>query len=200
MTTVRDRLTVLDSGINELAERLARLAAKEAELEAQVADTRRRLARGTEPQVVAPEVTRPRARRETIAPKAPRDLHVDVLEALATEPGDAAGVAKRLRVPVGRVALALRNLRKAKRVFNLGSDVAPAWMPVVGDEAPTTVLYAAVERMLSTRPMTFAELTAATGARRGRLSGVIVQMQRSGRAIANRGTERRARWMLLPKK
>lgn len=187
MTTVRERVTVLDAAITELSDRLAKLAAQEAALEAQVATTRKRLARGTEPVTEAPST----------AP--PASLEDAILAALAREPASPTDLAKALPSTLPKVTAALAKLYRAKAIFNLGSDVEPRWTPVVGDDAPTQVLYAAMERMLAIRPMTFLELSAATGARRGRLSGVIVQMQRNGSPITNLGTERRARWFLLPK-
>jgi hypothetical protein len=193
-TTVRQTVTALDSALTEMTDRLTRAAERVARLDAQIERSEKRLARGTEPTPMEAPAPR-RAPRETVPPPMP----VDPLEiALAAGPADVATLAKATATSPARVTAALARLRKANRVFNLGSDVAPRWMLVLGDDAPTPALYAAVETMLRERPMTFAELTAATGARRGRLSGVIVQMQRAGRKLANLGTERRARWMLLP--
>lgn len=101
-----------------------------------------------------------------------------------------------LGAPVGRVSPILARLRREGRVYNIGTRLDPRWQTVIGDEAPTAELRAIVVRMVRQRPWTFHELTEATGARRGRLSGVLVALQREGEPLVNLGTERRARWFL----
>lgn len=89
----------------------------------------------------------------------------------------------------------------ARLVYNHGTDYDPRWAWVIGDQTPTAELSAAVEKMITARPYTFAELTAATGARRGRLSGVLVKFQREGRDITNEnGTDRQYRWKMSPRR
>jgi hypothetical protein len=66
----------------------------------------------------------------------------------------------------------------------------------VGDDAPTAILAAEVERLLKIRPRTFAELRELTGGRHTRVAGVLIQMQRDGKPLANIGTARRAIWKL----
>lgn len=114
--------------------------------------------------------------------------------------------------PAGVVQKELQRLRSIKcptrstedapnacQVYNHGTDFEPRWAWVIGDEAPTAELSAAVEKMIAARPYTFAELTLATGARRGRLSGVLVRFQREGRQISNEGgSDRQYRWAMKP--
>jgi hypothetical protein len=66
----------------------------------------------------------------------------------------------------------------------------------VGDEGPTPELYAAVDRMLRTRRMTFQELLDATGARANRIKGVLMRLQRDEVPLMNLGDERRAIWFI----
>lgn len=121
-------------------------------------------------------------------------------------------LARAASAPSGEVAKELRRMRNAKcptrstddapdarLVYNHGTDFEPEWAWVIGDETPTAELSDAVEKMITRRPYTFAELTAATGARRGRLSGVLVKFQRDGRGIVNEnGTDRQYRWKMRP--
>lgn len=112
--------------------------------------------------------------------------------------------------PAGKVSAELRRLRglkcptrspddaaDARLVYNHGTDFEPRWAWVIGDQTTTAELSDAVERLITVRPYTFAELTLATGARRGRLSGVLVRFQREGRDIVNEnGTDRQYRWKM----
>lgn len=150
----------------------------------------------------ASEVTAPLARRlETVlrGPRAPLSL-VD-LAAAVKEP------AERVRKELRRMRSAfcatrsLEDAPDARQIHNHGTDADPRWQWVLGDQTPTDELVFAVETMLRRRAYTFAELTAATGARRGRLSGVIVKFQREGYPIINDGgTPREYLWRLLPRK
>lgn len=121
-------------------------------------------------------------------------------------------LARAANTPAGEVSKELRRMRNAKcptrsiddapdarLVYNHGTDFEPEWSWVIGDQTSTAELSDAVEMMITRRPYTFAELTAATGARRGRLSGVLVKFQRDGRDIANEnGTDRQYRWKMRP--
>lgn len=123
-------------------------------------------------------------------------------------------LASAVKEPAERVRKELRKLHNtlcptrsiddaedARLVYNHGTDDAPVWQWVIGDETPTELLVFAVEEMLRRRAYTFAELTLATGARRGRLSGVIVRFQRAGWPIFNDGgSEREYRWRLGPQR
>lgn len=90
----------------------------------------------------------------------------------------------------------------ARQIYNVGEPEDPRWIWVVGDgDAPaeTEELGNMVRKLLTLKAMTFAELTLATGARRGRLSGRIVQLQREGENIGNVGDDPRVYvWKLTP--
>jgi hypothetical protein len=66
----------------------------------------------------------------------------------------------------------------------------------VGDEGPTPELIAVVERAIAERPRTLNELVEITGARRNRLSGVMVRLQHAGKPVENLGTDQRALWFI----
>lgn len=131
-------------------------------------------------------------------------------------PLDLRAIAAAVQEPAGRVGAHLKKLREmpcptrsrddandARQVYNLGTADDPRWIWVVGDETTPEELHAVVKKLVSSRPsgITFAELTAATGARRGRLSGRLVQLQRDGEPIRNVGSDERTyRWFLAPKR
>lgn len=164
-------------------------------LEKTIAEIRERAARDAEAAARAVLVPRARGTRDDVF--ADLASRIEYVLRGPDAPITLVGLAKELRESAGRVGDELKKLARAGRVFNVGSDVDPRWIWIVGDDATTEDLAAAVERMIRDRPMTFGELTAATGARRGRLSGVIVQMQRDGKKLRNvGGTERSFRWFL----
>lgn len=95
------------------------------------------------------------------------------------------------------VSRAMKALRDADKVHNLGDDDRPRWAWVLGDDVDTATLRMAVEKMISSGPCTLMELVAATGARANRISGVIVQLYRDmGRTILNLGNGHRAEWYM----
>lgn len=146
------------------------------------------------------------APRETLAVKLERILRGPDAPISLVE------LAREAREPAGSVQKELRRLRGLKcqtrslddapdapMIYNHGTEYEPRWAWVVGDQTSTADLSDAVERMITARPYTFAELTLATGARRGRLSGVLVRFQREGREIVNEdGTDRQYRWKMKP--
>lgn len=207
MTTVRDRVSILDTALAEITERAARAAERLERLNAQIEVTERRLARGSSDVTAdAAEVAREtehitgrRSRRDTIPMPEPVVPEAALEQALRTKPAGLADLSKALGLPVGRVSIMLAKLRRAQQVVNLGTAEAPRWAWIVGDEATTEQLYQAIEAMIAERPMTFAELLAATGSTRIRVSSILVNLQRKGRPIVNLGTERRARWFLAAK-
>lgn len=202
MTTVRDRVTALDTAISELTDRAARAAEHLARLDAQIEKSTARLARGTLDgalELSATEETKPaapraRARRETTAPAPPPSPDAQLEHALRTKPAGLPELARTLDLPVGRVSAMVARLRKADRITNLGTEERPSWTWRVGDETSTEELYASIETMIRFRPMTHGELVEATGARGNRVSGGLVDLQRKGLPVTNLGTERRARW------
>lgn len=95
-----------------------------------------------------------------------------------------------------QLTIALRTIRK--RLHNVGGET-PRWFCELGDDATTEAINAAVEALIAERPMTSAELVAATGARGSRVSGAIVKLQRdASRSIINLGDANRGRWFLVP--
>lgn len=88
---------------------------------------------------------------------------------------------------------------EARLIFNIGTEAEPRFIWVIGDETPTQEVRDIVETLITLKAYTFADLYAATGVRRGRLSGVLVDFQRDGRKIKNEGgTDRRYRWSMTP--
>lgn len=126
-------------------------------------------------------------------------------------PLDIRAIAAAVDEPAARVAAHLKKLRAmlcptrslddaadARQIYNLGSDDDPRWIWVVGDETSPEDLSNVVRKMLGLKPMTFAELTLATGARRGRLSGRLVQFGRDREHLENveEPEVRPARWYM----
>jgi hypothetical protein len=106
---------------------------------------------------------------------------------------------KIVRAPAGPVSAILKRARAHRQIYNVGSEERPRWVWILGDEAPTREVYAMVALLIADRPFEFSELQAATGARRGRVSGAIVDLQKHGRRVVNRGQANRARWFLMEK-
>lgn len=119
-------------------------------------------------------------------------------------------LARKLAVPAGRVQRVLTHLRDtpcptrsvayapdARQIYNHGTSDDPRWAWVIGDLVEAPVLTDAIEAMLRRRPYTFAELLAATGARRGRISGATVEFARSDLPIWTvGGSDRKYRWFI----
>lgn len=210
--TLKTAISTFDSALAELTDRLQRATERASRLEAQLEQTTARMARGTADLTAdvataatpAPVSAPRRARRsvspppvvETAAPAPARDPAAELETALREKPRSVAELARAVGQPAGHVSIAMRALKKAGRVYNIGTSDAPRWTWVIGDETSQPELAAAVTALIRDRPMTFGELMAATGARRGRVSGVIVGLQRGGAGIENRGDPRRARWFL----
>jgi hypothetical protein len=169
-----------DTDIETPAEALARLEA----LKKQAAELEKQLARGTG------DVSRE-------AREATQPIEVQIELALRERPMTLEELARQLKESVGKVSTAMKPLRK--RLYNAGTDAAPAWFWVVGDGAATTDINKAVEALVRFKPMRFPELLAATGARQGRVSGAIVALQRDPKGrLVNLDTAVRARWFMLP--
>jgi hypothetical protein len=89
-------------------------------------------------------------------------------------------------------------LARARKVYHMHGD---SWVRVLGDKTTTSELMEFVEQCISVAPMTFRELKQATGARPGRVSGVLIRLkhrldEEGPRAINDGGTPRRARWTI----
>lgn len=137
------------------------------------------------------------------------DHRVESTLRATTTPVTLVQLAKQLREPAARVQRVLKRLREtpcptrsahtpdAKMIHNHGTADDPRWSWVLGDEVDAPTLYAAVEAMLRRRPYTFAELSAATGARRGRISGATVQFAREEAPIYTvGGNDRKYLWYI----
>lgn len=189
-----------------LAAAHARIQKIEADARAERLELERaiKLARGT-----GDVTSQANAARESVAPLARRvenvlrgDLAPISLVELAREVGAPAGAVQKELQRLRATKCPTRSLEDAAdatQVYNHGTEYDPRWAWVIGDQTQTADLAAAVEKMITARAYTFAELTAATGARRGRLSGVLVRFQREGRNIVNEdGTDRQYRWRMKP--
>lgn len=187
-TTPKTTTPDLRSMLASIAERARR---EEAEARAQRLEAERalRFARGTRDVTKQAEAARtPQTIGEKIeavlrGPFAPHNIRE-----IATSIGES----------TSRVQTCLKKLRNtpcptrsrddapdAKQIYNLGSNDDPFWIWVIGDETSAEELHEMVRKLITYKPMTFAELTLATGARRGRLSGRLVQMQRDGEKLVD---------------
>lgn len=182
----------------DLAKTIATLVTATSQDPAKVLERALRLARGTRDGLVPMTDTRAKVER-ALRDHAPRTLRE---------------IAAATHEPAGRVADVLRKMRgercptrsrddapEARQIYNAGTPDEPRWFWVIGDETSPEDLTTAVRRLIGPGPharaMTFSELTLATGARRGRLSGRLVQMQRDGEPLENVGdSERIYRWRL----
>lgn len=129
-----------------------------------------------------------------------------VLDALVgpDAPMSTEDLASYLETDQKKVAKEVASLVEESKVFN----VAPVgireelWIGVVGDATPTPELNAHVFRLLMLRPFAFSELMQVTGARRGRVSGAIVELQKGhgpkGYELRNVGSATAFRWHLVP--
>jgi hypothetical protein len=146
------------------------------------------------PQHKSPHV----AERSTADVEAEFDGHV--VTALRRAPRDTRGLARDMGVPVGRVQASLKRLRESApgRVKNVGMQDLPRWTWSVGDDSTPDELAEQMIGLLEMRPMYFAELMKATGARRARVDSVLTSLRRVDRLEDIGTSERRKLWRLLP--
>ena len=185
--TAQKRRTARET-LTEMKKTIAVMQSEIAKLENDIAPAkpeRATLARGTEEMAPVVDVKVEHTLEERIvAALRVRPLYFDELVIAVDE-------------PAGRVARALNKMRKAERLFNLGSDDRPRWHFVIGDDASTAELRETLERLLTERPMTLNELIAATGCRANRISGALVQFDRDmGKPVLNLGNGKRALWFM----
>lgn len=188
VTVTPELVDVLNAAVAQAAK--AEADARAARLEAERALN---LARGTgDVQVQAAEAVRA-VRAETIADR------IAAVLAGPDAPMTFTALVRAVRASAGKVSIAMRAMRKANRVYNLGTEDHPSWIWIIGDEGTTAELNAHVLRLIMLQPMTMAQLMAATGARRGRVSGALVDMQKNhaGR-WQNLGDNRTYRWFVPP--
>ena len=146
-----------------------------------------RLARGT--QDMAPI--------QVVAEPAP-SMRERIRAALLAESLSIAALARALGEPAGPVSDEMRRLRQGRNVANVGSEDFPLWTWRIGDDTDAPMLRAVVAKLISERPMTLRELVEATGARVGRVSGQVVEIQRSGANVMDLGNAVTSRWFLIP--
>lgn len=126
------------------------------------------------------------------------DLRGRIEAALRAESMEPARLARAVGESPAKVAEMLRVLRREDHVWNVGGAERPVWTWRIGPAAETKVLRATIERLISERPLTTAELTAATGATMSRVNGVMVEIQRDvTKRIMNLGEGHTYRWLLL---
>ena len=145
-----------------------------------------RMAKGTSDHTeVAKALTAPKP--ETIASKVEAALRGQVMTL-----GE---LAKAIDEPESRTANAIRNLRK--NLGNIGTPAMARWTWRVGDDSTPEELRSSILALLSDQPLTTAELVNATGARAARVSGELVNIQRSGAHVLNLNTGKRHRWFVV---
>lgn len=171
-------------GTNDLTEQAQRASGMHATVEPQELE----VVKGEKPR---PILRKPEPKREAASPK----LQAEAL--LRDNSLTTSQLAKRLGLPVGRVAELVREFKKEKRLANVGSADFPMWTLRIGNQVTTPELTRNVRRLITERPMTTQELVDVTGAQMSRVSGVMVHFQRTEKQLYNLGTQRRARWFLL---
>ncbi len=157
-----------------------------ANLEKQLDDLKKQIARGTRNDVQAPaEVRRP-------------DLAARIEHALRGQICTTEELARSVGEPAAKVQERLKALRK--NLADVGTADQARWVWRVGDETPAKELRDLVQRLIEDQPLTTAQLTKITGARMSRVNGVLVEIQRTPDvAIYNLGSDYRARWWVMPK-
>lgn len=175
----RNNLSVATEQINSLEKKLE-LARGTSDVAEQA-----RAARGTTQSTPAP--------RPTVAQAIEAALRARTLD--LRELSIAIGAATSAVVPI------LNDLRRAKKVWNVGTAAAARWSWRIGETEPTKVVRDTVRRLITEQPMTTAELVAATGVRAARISGIMVDLQRTEPGILDlAGPEHphKKRWFLVP--
>lgn len=187
-------LRTLAAAVRHARQMEAEAAAERAQLEKAL-----KLARGTgDITEKAQEVVR------AAAVPAKRTL-ADQIESLLRDNGLVyeSAIAGKLGVSATKVTDEMRRLAREHKIYNIGTEQHPRWCWVIGDTSSPAELNEQVYRLTSAVPLTFEQLTAATGARRGRVSGAIVAMQRNpkiAKRIENLGNGRVFVWFVRPAK
>jgi len=129
----------------------------------------------------------------------PRKRTMTLLEAieqtLKEKPTSMEQLSRQFHTPLDRVMKAMTGVKD--KVHNIGTPERDRWVWKVGDETSTKDLRKLVYAIISYNPVSTLELSKATGARLGRISGCIVDLQRTHK-VYNLGSPRRARWFILP--
>lgn len=144
-----------------------------------------------------PEPTAPKRRGRPPKASLPTDKMV-ALENLLTDPTTESAIRKQTKLTQDEIKTELVKLESEGKVINVGSKDAPVWVRRVGDDAAADVLRDTLEKLVAIRPMSLPELISATGARQGRVSGLIGQLKNQEK-VTNIGSARRALWW-VPRK
>jgi hypothetical protein len=141
--------------------------------------------RGTRPG--APSTARP-----------PPNLAERIESALRAAPLSIGDLAAQLREPAGRVAAAIKPLRK--RLWNAGTDVSPRWFVPPDDDASPEVFTLAVQALIRAQPYSTSELQAATRtAGSKKVWHAIVRLNDAPDSrLVRHGDARRPRWWWVP--
>lgn len=125
-------------------------------------------------------------------------LTPDLIRGVIAENGPASVVrlSELLGAPAGRVQKVVAELRAGGVLRNVGDGTSPEWWWAVGDDGETEELRESVVALLRNRALTLQELVDATGARRNRISGVIVKLREAGVPVRNLGDGQRAIWSI----
>lgn len=103
--------------------------------------------------------------------------------------------------PDARVAGVFAGLRRRGKVANVGTDVQPRWLWVIGDSISTPDLRSWVENLVRDRPMTYHQLVEVVGANPNRIKGVLTDLQRRETdPVRNFGSKAKALWYIPPSK
>lgn len=184
--------------LEQLAAQQAQAAEQLARAAEQIAALQTRLARGTSDVTEVARIAVARQAAEAPVPVAEVARTATLLErveaALRREPMSLQDLCREVRAPAGPVSAARRRLK----TYNVGSEERPLWTLVIGDAVDTATAYAKVWQLIAIRPFESSELEAATGIRRGRVQGALVDAQRlGGQTINAGGTKNRRRWFLV---
>lgn len=179
---------------------IVRDQARELELQVEQLENRLNLARGTGDvtakaqqalQMVADEEREPKKRA---TPEAVKERVESILREHSL---NAAHIAKEAAHSLNKITEVLKELRKEKKIANVGTADFPVWTLRIGDHTSTKELIKMVRRLITERPLSTPELAVVTGARMSRVSGALVHLQRTEDNLLNLGTPRRARWLLV---
>ena len=130
----------------------------------------------------------------------PPELVAEIERLTRRRPTTVREIAEEVRLSPARVSAACRALARAGRLVWVEgfAEIESGWYWKVGDNAPTTPdLRTAVENLLKWGPMTHKDLVDATGARPGRVQGLLVEWLSKGRLLRH-GEARRQVYLLAP--
>jgi len=138
------------------------------------------------------------ARPVTDAAPARMDPEASIEAALRAAPAAAGDLAALSGLSLEEVQAILARHVASGAVSEVGTPGDPRWAWRVGDESSPRELRAMVRELMMLRPITTRELAALTGARASRVSGAVVEIQRSGARVYNLSRSHVHRWFLLP--